>query len=124
MVIPCEYDEVYSDPDEYGRLLAEKNGYWGLIDTIGNIVVPFIYTRNWFPSARHGLYTMTRDSKNCGVLDYEGKCVVGFIENGSHLIRDDQIIVVGHVVAGGVTGSRTEIYCWVNRRGKIIKEFK
>lgn len=121
-IIPISYNQIYDEPDEFGMLLARKNGYWGVIDTNGKVIIPFKYERNVGTNGEHGLYHLGLNGKY-GVVDYNGNVIVGFIENGYHSVRGDQIIEAGHIVPGGSTGSRVEVLYWFNRRGKIIKEF-
>ncbi len=93
MVIPADYDNIYLfnyDSDSPGVAFSDgvvgvlKDGYWGLIDTSGKLIIDYIFEDNGFrfESASHGVicytngeYDFIADQALFGILSKDGKIV-------------------------------------------------
>ncbi len=93
MVIPAEYDDIYlfnygSDAPDIafsdGVVGVLKDGYWGLIDTNGKLIIDYIFEDNGFrfESASHGVlcytngeYNTAADQALFGIISKEGKII-------------------------------------------------
>ena len=121
VVFPCIYDNI-CNKDEYGMILAKKDGYWGVMDTLGNTIIPFKYELDYVKGgwSRYGLYCLGINGRYC-VMDYNGNKILDYIDDGwCDIVRDNQIVKVVH----SINEDRGESLYWVNRKGKIIKDFR
>ena len=93
MVIPAEYDDIYlfnygSDAPDIafsdGVVGVLKDGYWGLIDTNGKLIIDYVFEDNGFrfESASHGVlcytngeYNTAADQALFGIISKEGKII-------------------------------------------------
>lgn len=76
------YDQI--GPFNEGVAVAEKDWQVGVIDTCGNVVIPFIYSVDvWSEDlrcVRNGLVVMYREADDhSGVIDLKGNVVIPFI---------------------------------------------
>ena len=79
---PPIYDQI--GPFNEGVAVAVKDWQVGVIDTCGNVVIPFIYSADvWSEDlrcVRNGLVVMYRDADHhSGVIDLKGEVVIPFI---------------------------------------------
>ena len=94
-VIQPIYDRV--SPFENGRAIVEKGGLVGVVDTLGNFVIPMIYEKIYGDCGDHGLFHSQKDGQTF-FFDCEGKPFTTVEVNqidgsnfyGKHPYRDKQ----------------------------------
>ena len=64
-----------------GLAAAKKNGKWGFIDTIGNLVIDFTYDDIVYYGFSDGFAGVKKDGK-FGLIDKNGNVVIPFVYDG------------------------------------------
>lgn len=108
-ILPCQYNSLLALDEGY--IIASQNSdrKFGLIDTIGRIIIPFEYEEMVAPS--EGLY-LTR---------LKGK--YGFINKKNHIVIDHKFTYASPFSEGLAAASKNGLIGYINRKGDFeIKE--
>ncbi len=74
-IVPCVYEQLYTDDLSEGLITAKLGGKWGFIDRAGKMVIPYKYDEA-MPFSE-GLAGVKKDGK-WGFIDKKGKMVLQF----------------------------------------------
>lgn len=108
-VLPCQYNSLLALDEGY--IIASQNSdkKFGLIDTIGRIIIPFEYDEMAAPS--EGLY----------LTKLHGK--YGFINKKNHVVIDHEFTYASPFSEGFAAASKSGLIGYINRKGDFeIKE--
>lgn len=102
-VLPCQYNSLLALDEGY--IIASQNSdrKFGLIDTVGRIIIPFEYEEMAAPS--EGLY----------LTKLKGK--YGFINKKNHIIVDHKFTYASPFSEGLAVASRGGLIGYINRKG-------
>ncbi len=108
-ILPCQYNSLLALDEGY--IIASQNSdkRFGLIDTIGRIIIPFEYEEMAAPS--EGLY----------LTKLKGK--YGFISKKNHVVVDHEFTYASPFSEGLAAASKSGLIGYINRKGDFeIKE--
>lgn len=108
-ILPCQYNSLLALDEGY--IIASQNSdkKFGLIDTIGRIIIPFEYEEMAAPS--EGLY----------LTKLKGK--YGFISKKNHVVVDHEFTYASPFSEGLAAASKSGLIGYINRKGDFeIKE--
>ncbi|MGV3612048.1 MAG: WG repeat-containing protein [Fluviicola sp.] len=108
-ILPCQYNSLLALEDGY--IIASQNSdkKFGLIDTIGRIIIPFEYDEMAAPS--EGLF----------LTKVAGK--YGFITKKNNTVIDHKFVYASPFSEGLAAASKSDLIGFINRRGDFeIKE--
>ncbi len=103
IVVPAVYDDIrrYQDFDgEWEKLIIEKDGYFGFLDSNLNILFPPIYRcssdTNYYGYPEHnilnGQYIKVFKEGKCGLINDHGDVLIDFKYDNLLLIHDSMIV--------------------------------
>ncbi len=108
-VLPCQYNSLLALDEGYMIASQNSDKKFGLIDTIGRIIIPFEYEEMAAPS--EGLY----------LTKLEGK--YGFINKKNHVVVDHEFTYASPFSEGFAAASKSGLIGYINRKGDFeIKE--
>jgi hypothetical protein len=93
-----------------GKFTVKFNGYWGLIDTTGKIVIPFIY--NSIEKNRDGSYKISKNNK-FGMMDENAKIII-------QCKYDEVGLFDKNGLADVILNSKV---AYVNNKGELVSQF-
>lgn len=108
-VLPCQYNSLLALDDGY--IIASQNSdkKFGLIDTIGRIIIPFEYDEMAAPS--EGLFLTQLNDK------------YGYINKKNHVVIDHEFTYASPFSEGLAAASKSSLIGYINRKGDFeIKE--
>lgn len=108
-ILPCQYNSLLALDDGY--IIASQNSdkKFGLIDTIGRIIIPFEYDEMAAPS--EGLFLTKVNEK------------YGFITKKNNTVIDHKFVYASPFSEGLAAASKSNLIGFINRRGDFeIKE--
>lgn len=108
-VLPCQYNSLLALDDGY--IIASQNAdkQFGLIDTIGRIIIPFEYDEMAAPS--EGLFLTQLDGK------------YGYINKRNHVVIEHEFTYASPFSEGLAAASKSGLIGYINRKGDFeIKE--
>lgn len=108
-VLPCQYNSLLALDEGYMIASQNSDKKFGLIDTIGRIIIPFEYEEMAAPT--EGLY----------LTKLEGK--YGFINKKNHIIVDHEFTYASPFSEGFAAASKSGLIGYIDRKGNFeIKE--
>lgn len=108
-ILPCRYNSLLALDD--GLIIASQNAdkKFGLVDTIGRIIIPFEYDEMAAPS--EGLFLTKLDGK------------YGFINKKNNVVIDHKFAYASPFSEGLAAASKSSLIGFINRKGDFeIKE--
>lgn len=108
-ILPCRYNSLFALDD--GFIIASQNSdkKFGLVDTIGRIIIPFEYDEMAAPT--EGLFLTKVGEK------------YGFINKKNNTVIDHKFAYASPFSEGLAAASKSELIGFINRRGDfVIKE--
>ncbi len=103
LVLPCQFGSLL--PIENGYLIAQRNTEkkFGLVDTIGQIIIPFIYDE--LSSPTEDLFLAKKDSK------------FGFINRKNHVVIDFEFDYAAPFSEGLAAASKSQQIGFISKKG-------
>lgn len=108
-ILPCQYGSLFAL--EGGLIIASQNSdkKFGLVDTIGRIIIPFEYEEMSAPS--EGLFLTKLDGK------------FGYINKKNNIVIDHEFTYASPFSQGLAAASKSKLIGFINRKGDfVIKE--
>lgn len=108
-VLPCQYNSLLALDEGYMIASQNSDKKFGLIDTLGRIIIPFEYEEMAAPS--EGLY----------LTKLKGK--YGFINKKNHIVVDHEFTYASPFSEGFAAASKSGLIGYIDRKGDFeIKE--
>ncbi|MES2279248.1 MAG: WG repeat-containing protein [Bacteroidota bacterium] len=153
LIIPCVFNEIIfyrnyntGNPSHYlssfPYLIAQKGGNYGLIDTTGRVMLPFIYNtigiyddKNYAVSLNGGQGLLTQDLKMIILpkfsyieSDYWGMYIVHTVQGIGLISKDGDVVaepIYKHFEHCGdyLIGEKDGKFGAIDKKGKVIKPF-
>lgn len=116
-IVPCQYDWIYCFYENGWKFFCEKDGYLGMIDDRGNVLLDFIYDDLQGPG--NGTIVISLENEK-GLADLNGKVIIppqwlsiSYISDGWALVSYET-----DTMPDGIR------YTYINTQGKLMgKEF-
>lgn len=106
-IIAPQYDDIRAT-SALG-IIALKDGKWGVIDTLNNVIVPFEYEKTWIYD-ENGMMCVQKNNKH-GFIDRKGKVVVPLIYSN----------IIPYFKDGKVRGVRDGVHYYIDEKGNETK---
>nr|WP_162988860.1 WG repeat-containing protein [Pedobacter schmidteae] len=106
-IITPQYEDIRST-SELG-IIALKDGKWGVVDILNNIIVPFQYEKTWVYD-ENGLMCVHKNNKQ-GFIDRKGNEVVPIIYDN----------IMPYFKNGKVRGVRAGVHYYIDEKGNETK---
>ena len=108
MLLRPEYDNIMTYIISSNRLVVSQNDKYGCVDTLGNVIIPFLYDEPFYFTK--GLAVIKKE--NCmGYMDSSGREIIAPIYD-----------LVGEMGNGYIIGYRDEIKEWMDKTGKRLPQ--
>ncbi|HXC03690.1 MAG TPA: WG repeat-containing protein [Bacteroidia bacterium] len=123
LVIPCIYQAFnlgdFAPCFSNGLIAAQKEGKWGVLDTLGKVVVPFLYEQ--ISSYRKGLAIVRNNSKEA-FIDLHGKFITPFAYEEMGRMRGEVVRVKADKKIGYLDSTGKQIIPCCYEDGYALQE--
>ena len=112
-VIPPQFESARGF--EHGMAIVEKNNRWGVIDTLGKVLIPIEY--EWIGRVKDDYFEAQKEDRRDWLLIRKGGKILYDGISGIDTLRGNKLLItIGH----RITGRDTLKYALIDSAGTIV----